>query len=81
MTANRETDWADAFPRHIESTTGDAIDFVYDGYQPVAEVDYDLTAAEGAAGLRYGGIGVPIFFADFEVGNLSFWSTSVGGPP
>ena len=74
-TESRSTLWADSFPTVIGTTvegTQGVIEVVYDGLEPVAEADADTFS------FRYGGIEVPIMFANFETNDLRYWSSTQG---
>lgn len=71
VTESRRTDWADAFPDTLYTPSGQKIELDYRGLEPVAEIH-----AGTSANVRYGGIPIPIFFHNFESGDLRFFSTT-----
>ena len=78
ITEARETDLADAVPnRIIDPATGATIKVVYDGLQPVSEIDLDLDGDGSESEVRYGGIVVPIMFDTLETGDFRNWGTVV----
>jgi hypothetical protein len=72
VTETRRTDSADAFADGILTPAGGRIQIDYRGPQPVAEIQNGTSN-----NVRYGAIEVPIFFHDFESGDLRFFASSV----
>lgn len=69
VTENRRTDWADAFPDTLYTPSGQKVELDYRGLEPVAEIRNGTSS-----NVRYGGIPIPIFFHNFESGDLRFFS-------
>jgi hypothetical protein len=72
VTENRRTDWADRFVRRLATPAGATIELDYRGPDPVAEMQSGVGSQ-----VRYGGIAVPIFFHDFESGDLRYFAAVV----
>lgn len=70
VTENRRTDAADAFADELFTPAGGRITLDYRGPQPVAEIQ-----AGTSNNVRYGAIQVPLFFHNFESGDLRFFSS------
>ena len=72
VTESRRTDWADAFADTIYEPDGAKVELDYRGPEPVAEIQVGTSS-----NVRYGGIRVPLFFHNFESGDLRFFSAVV----